>query len=83
MWVVTDEAMNSLLGGEFSNVVIVKQENKETPVKRLYSFQKTYLSYQGFRKFFRNHLQYIIEKICFIEDNSFVGSVIKYVVGLK
>ena len=83
MWVVTDEAMNSLLGGDFTDVIIVKQEKKEAPIKKLYSFQDTYLSYQGFRKFFRKHLQSIIEKVYFIEDNSFVGNVFKYVVGMK
>ena len=55
MWIVTDKAMNSLLGGNFSNVVLAKQKNKDIPIQRLYKLQDLYSSYQGFRKFFKRH----------------------------
>ena len=83
MWVVTDKAMNSLLGGDFSNVVLTKQNCKDIPIQRLYKLQDLYLSYQGFRKFFKRHLQSIIENVCFIKDNSFVSKVIMYILGMK
>ena len=83
MWVVTDKAMNSLLGGDFSNVVLAKQKNKDIPIQRLYKLQDLYSSYQGFRKFFKRHLQYIVESVCFIKDNNFVSKVIMYILGIK
>ena len=83
MWIVNDKAMKKLLGGDFSNVVLTKQKNKDIPIQRLYKLQDLYSSYQGFRKFFKRHLQSIVENICFIKDNSFVSKVIMYILGMK
>lgn len=83
MWIITDKAMRNLLGGDFKDVVLAKKKDKDIPITTLYNLQEQYLSYQGFRKFFKNHLQSIVEKICFIKDNSIIGNVIKYITGMK
>ena len=83
MWIVTDNAMIELLGGDFSNVVLAKQKDKDVPMTKLILLQEQYLSYQGFRKFFKRHLQSIIENICFIKDNSFVSKIIMFILGIK
>lgn len=82
VWVVSDEAMEQILGGDFTDVAVLHEECNEITVRRLYKHQDTYKSYQGFRKFFRKHLEPIIEKICFIENDGFIGKVIRYFSGM-
>ena len=82
MWVVSDDAMKQLLGGDFIDVSVLHESVDNVSVRTLYKVQDTYKSYQGFRKFFRNHLEPIIEKVSFIEDDCFIGKAIKYVTGM-
>lgn len=82
VWVVSDEAMEQILGGDFTDVAVLYENTDNVSVRTLYKVQNTYKSYQGFRKFFRNHLEPIIEKICFIEDNGFIGKTIRYFSGM-
>lgn len=82
VWVVSDIAMEQMLGGDFSDVAVLHDECNEITVRKLYKHQDTYESYQGFRKFFRKHLEPIIEKISFIDDNTFVGKAVKYFSGM-
>lgn len=82
MWIVSDDAMEQLLGGDFIDVSVLHESADNVSVRTLYKVQDTYKSYQGFRKFFRNHLEPIIEKVSFIEDDCFIGKAIKYVTGM-
>lgn len=82
MWIVTDKVMNKLLDGDFTDVVIVKQEKEDITVRKLFTLQDKFVSYQGFRKFFRNKLQSIIKDICFIEDSGFIGKIVRYITGM-
>ena len=82
MWVVSDEAMEQILGGNFIDVAVLHEECNKITVRKLYKHQNVYKSYQGFRKFFRKHLEPIIEKVCFIEDNRIIGKIIKYFSGV-
>lgn len=81
VWVVSDEAMEHILGGDFTDVSVLYESAKDVSVRMLYHVQDTYRSYQGFRKFFRKHLEPVIEKISFIDDNTFMGKVVKYFTG--
>ena len=82
VWVVSDEAMEQILGGDFADVSVLYENADNISVRTLYKVQDTYKSYQGFRKFFRKHLEPVIEKICFIEDDGFIGKVIRYFSGM-
>ena len=81
VWVVSDEAMKKILGGDFTDVSVLYESADNVSIRTLYKVQDTYKSYQGFRKFFRKHLEPIIEKISFIEDNTFMGKVVRYFTG--
>ena len=81
VWIVSDEAMEQILGGDFTDVSVLYEDVDNVSVRTLYKVQDTYKSYQGFRKFFRKHLEPIIEKISFIEDNTFMGKVVRYFTG--
>lgn len=82
VWVVSNEAMEQILGGDFTDVSVLYESADNVSVITLYKVQDTYKSYQGFRKFFRKHLEPVIEKICFIEDDGIIGKVIKYFSGM-
>lgn len=82
VWVVSDEAMEQILGGDFIDVAVLHESVGNVSIRTLYKLQDTYESYQGFRKFFKKHLEPIIEKISFIEDDTFMGKVVKYFSGM-
>lgn len=82
VWVVSDEAMEQILGGDFTDVSVLYESANDVSIRTLYRVQDTYKSYQGFRKFFRKHLEPVIEKICFIEDKGIIGKVVKYFSGM-
>ena len=82
VWVLTDKAMEHLLGGDFIDVSVMCETNKDVSMRTLYKLQDTYESYQGFRKFFKRHMKPIIEHICFIEDSGIIGKIIKYFSGM-
>ena len=81
MWIISDDAMEQILGGDFIDVAVLHEECNKITVRKLYKHQSAYKSYQGFRKFFRKHLEPIIEKVSFIEDDCFLGKAIRYVTG--
>lgn len=81
VWVVSDEAMKKILGGDFTDVSVLYESADNVSIRTLYKVQDTYKSYQGFRKFFKKHLEPVIEKISFIEDNTFMGKVVRYFTG--
>lgn len=78
VWVVSDEAMEHILGGDFTDVSVLHESANDVSVRTLYRVQDTYRSYQGFRKFFRKHMEPVIEKMCFIDNKGFVGKVVRY-----
>ena len=78
VWIVSDEAMEHLLGGDFTDVAMVHDECNEMTVSKLFPFQNSYRSYQGFRKFFRKHMEPILGMVRYIEDNSLVSNALKY-----
>ena len=82
VWVVSDSAMEHLLGGDFTDVSVLYEAKKDVSIRTLYKVQDTYESYQGFRKFFKRHMKPILEKICFIEDNGFIGKIVRYLSGM-
>lgn len=82
VWIVSDDAMERILGGDYRDVSVLYENVDNVSVRTLYKAQNTYESYQGFRKFFRKHLEPIIEKVCFIEDDGIIGKVIKYFSGM-
>ena len=83
MWIISDGAMRDLLGGEFCQVVIAKQEEPEISIKKLYGYQFNYFSYQGFRKFFKSRLIKILNHIKFIDDDTAMAKIAKKMFGIK
>ena len=83
MWIVSDEAMKQLLGGEFCQVVELKKLEPRLTVKDLYLLQFKYFTYDGFRKFYNKHLSNIINSINFLDDDSFIVKIIKTILRIK
>jgi hypothetical protein len=84
MYIISDSAFNELIGGEFYQVILAKKERPDMSVAELYNYQFDYFSYQGFRKFYRKHLEPIINSIKIVDDNSIIGRIIKkYIYGSK
>ena len=79
MYLIEDEAFNEMLGGEFFQVILAKKQAPDLSVARLYNYQFNYFSYQGFRRFYRRHLEPIIDRIRMIEDNSLLGRLIRWI----
>lgn len=83
MWLLSDNDMRELLGGEFSQVVTLKKIYKDISIRKLYGFQFTYFSYQGFRQFYKKYLEPIVETVKYIEDDSIVGKILKLFLRVK
>lgn len=77
MYIISDEAFDELLDGEFCQVLIAKTINPNISVAELFSYQFKYDSYSSFRKFYRTHLEPIIGKVKYIDDSSIRGSILK------
>ena len=69
MWVLSDDDMRELLGGEFIQVILAKQIDKNMSIRKLFYYQVDYLSYNGFRKFYNKVLYNIIDSIKYIDDD--------------
>lgn len=82
MWLVSDEAMRDLLGGEFCQVVMAKQASPNMSIKKLYDYQFNYFSYQGFRKFFKSRLIKVLNGMKFLDDNEIGSKFIKKIAGI-
>lgn len=83
VWVVSDEAMRKLLGGEFCQVVEAYKEDETLTVKKLFNYQFEYGSYNGFRLFMKNHLTPIIKRIAFIDDTSLISRLLRKYINEK
>lgn len=77
MYILTDDAFNSLVNGEFAQVIIAKKHEPKLSIARLYNFQFNYFSYQGFRKFYRKYLEPIIDSISYVDDSTVLGKILK------
>ena len=83
MYLVEDESFNEMLGGEYYQVILAKKEQPDLSIARLYNYQFNFFSYQGFRKFYKKHLEPIINGIRIIDDKSFIGKLIRWIVNEK
>ena len=77
MYILTDEAFNSLTGGEYAQVIIAKKQQPDLSVAKLYNYQFNFFSYQGFRKFYKKYLEPIINKIIYVDDDTLAGKFLK------
>ena len=82
VWVVSDEAMEHMMGGDFTDVYNMYKTHKNISVRTLSGVQDTYKSYQGFRKFFRKHLQPIIGSVCYMDEKRCKTKIIKGIIGM-
>lgn len=83
MYLIEDEAFNEMLGGEYYQVIVAKKHQPDLSVAKLYNYQFNFFSYQGFRKFYRKHLEPIVDKIRLVEDNSLIGKLIRWLTHEK
>lgn len=83
MYIVEDESFNGMLGGEYCQVITAKKAKPDISVRKLYNYQFNFFSYQGFRKFYRKHLEPFIDGIRMVEDNSFIGKFIRWITNEK
>ena len=79
MYLVEDEGFSELLGGEFYQVILAKKHNPDLSIAQLYNYQFKYDTYNGFRKFYRKHLEPIINSIRLIDDESIIGKAIRFI----
>lgn len=77
MYILTDDAFNSLVNGEFAQVIIAKKHQPDLSIARLYNFQFNYFSYQGFRKFYKKYLEPIIDDVFYLDDDTIVSKILK------
>lgn len=76
MYLLKDEAMDSLLGDNFI-MVLDLLGSKDITAKDLYCLQFKYESYDGFRKFYNKKLRPLTNKVKYINEHSFIGKIIK------
>lgn len=82
MWILSDEDLRHLLGGEYVQVILAKQIDKDMSIRKLFYYQFEYNSYNGFRKFYKKVLSSIIDSIKYIDEDSIIGKLILWVVKL-
>lgn len=79
MWIVSDNTMSKILGGDYKDVIGLKKEDNQISIRRLSRLQSTYKSYQGFRKFYCSLLKSIIDGVFHVEDNTIKAKVIRFI----
>ena len=83
MYIIEDESFNEMLGGEYYQVIVAKKAKPDISVMKLYDYQFNFFSYQGFRKFFRKHLEPFINGIRIVDDNGLIGKFIRWITREK
>ena len=78
MYLIEDKSFNEMLGGEYYQVILAKKKQPEISIRKLYNFQFNFFIYQGFRKFYKKHLEPIIDGIKIIDDKRIIGKVIRW-----
>lgn len=81
MYLIEDDCFTEMLGGEFYQVILAKKLNPDMSVAQLFNYQIKYSTYVGFLKFYRKHLEPIIDGIRLIRDDSINGKAIKFLTG--
>ena len=82
MCILTDEAMEHILGGNFIDVIETKHKYKDTSIANMKHLQTKYKSHTGFRKFYRKVLEGIIDASKVVPNKSILGKIILYLVRL-
>lgn len=77
MYILSDDAFNNLVSGEFAQVIIAKKHQPDLSIAKLYNFQFNYFSYQGFRKFYKKYLEPIIDEVFYLDDDTIVSKILK------
>lgn len=83
MYLVEDESFKEMMGGEYYQVILAKKKQPKISIRKLYNFQFNYFTYQGFRKFYRRHLEPFIEGIRIVDDNTLIGKLIRWLTNEK
>ena len=83
MYLIDDESFVELLGGEFYQVILAKKHKPDISVYQLFNYQFKYNTYVGFLKFYRKHLEPIIDSIKLIDDNSIKGKAVRFITNEK
>ena len=81
MYLIDDDCFTEMLGGEFYQVILAKKLNPDISVAQLFNYQFKYTTYVGFLRFYRRHLEPIIDGIRLIRDDSINGKAIKFLTG--
>ena len=81
MFLIEDDCFDRLLGGEFYQVILAKKLDPNISVYQLFNYQFKYDTYAGFLRFYRKHLEPIIDGIRLIKDDSVNGKAIKFLTG--
>lgn len=79
MWILSDRAMEKIMGGEFDFVVELAKNDKVLTIKDLFFFQCEYKSYNGFRKFYNKYLKPILNNLSYIEDNTLIAKLLRFI----
>lgn len=83
VWVVSDEAMEQIFGGDFVDIFVASEYKKDITIKDLQELQDKYKSYMGFYKFFNRHIKPILKSTRYIEDVGIIGKIVNYFAGIK
>lgn len=83
MWIVDDETMNKIFGGDYTTIIEAKKKYPHLTIRELFCIQIYYNSYDGFRKFYNKSIRPIIDGIKFINNQSLLGKGIKLLMGGK
>lgn len=84
MYIIEDESFNKVMGdGEFYQVILAKKKQPTISIAKLFNFQFKYDTYNGFRKFFKRHLEPIIHGIKIVDDDSIMGKAIRFLTDEK
>ena len=83
MWVVSDNDMRELLGGEFSSLVMARALKPDIEVFELFRHQDEYKTSSGFAKVYRPTLSIIISTVRFVDDGCVAARAIKAMGGFK
>jgi hypothetical protein len=83
MFLIDDNCFTEILGGEFYQVIVAKKLNPDISVYQLFNYQFKYDTYVGFLKFYRKHLEPIIDGIRIVKDDSINGKAIRFLTNFE
>lgn len=77
MYILTDDAFNELVGGEFVQVVEAIKVQPNATIRKLYNLQFNYFSYEGFRRFYNKVIKKVIDGVAYVDTNNLLGKSLK------